>query len=105
MTINLEAEIFVCAAAASAAVEVLRLYQYYESGRRRLPARYRKLGFWIVRLLLAIVAGGLAVAYGVGRCVPALHIGASAPLILQALALGAAGGDSKVLGDSADWPS
>jgi hypothetical protein len=42
--------------------------------------------FWVARLLLAMTAGGLAIAYDIKTPVLALHIGAATPLIVQALA-------------------
>jgi hypothetical protein len=40
----------------------------------------------MIRLVLAVMAGGLALAFGAQTSVLALNIGASAPLILKALA-------------------
>ncbi len=47
---------------ASYAVEIVTLYRLYLLDQDRLPRRYRKVGFWVVRVLVATVAGGLAVA-------------------------------------------
>jgi hypothetical protein len=79
--------------AGSVAIEVVKLYHLYESadskGRKRaLPPRYRRVGFWIVRLLLATIAGGLAIAYEIDRPLLAINIGVATPLILQALGQG-----------------
>ena len=54
----------------------------------KLPDRYRHPGFWLVRLVIAVFGGGVAVAYKVQNPVAALQIGASAPLIYKALAKG-----------------
>lgn len=78
-------DIFLCAWAANIGVELVRILRYYESDAANLPHRYGRPSFWICRLLLTLIAGGLAVAYGVDKCIPALHIGASAPFILEAL--------------------
>ena len=40
------------------------------------------MGFWIVRCILALIGGGLAVAYGVVSDIVAVHIGASTPAII-----------------------
>lgn len=69
----------------SLAVEIVKIH-FVLGESRRLPLRYSKPGFWIARLLLAVTAGGLAVAYDIKTPVLALHVGAATPLIVQALA-------------------
>lgn len=69
----------------SLAVEIVKIHLLLEASRR-LPLRYLKPVFWIARLLLALTAGGLAVAYDIETPVLALHVGAATPLIVQALA-------------------
>jgi hypothetical protein len=69
----------------SLTVEVVRIHGYLSTAGR-LPLRYRRPMFWVVRLLLAMTAGGLAIAYGIETPVLALHVGAATPLIVQALA-------------------
>lgn len=69
----------------SLAVEIVKIHLLLGASRR-LPLRYLKPVFWIARLLLAVTAGGLAVAYGIETPVLALHVGAATPLIVQALA-------------------
>ena len=69
----------------SLAVEVVKIHLVLGTSRR-LPLRYTRPGFWIARLLLAVTAGGLAVAYDIKTPVLALHVGAATPLIVQALA-------------------
>lgn len=69
----------------SLAVEIVKIH-FVLGESRRLPLRYRKPGFWIARLLLALTAGSLAVAYDIETPVLALHVGAATPLIVQALA-------------------
>jgi hypothetical protein len=77
--------IFLWGLLGSVAVEVVRLIAIYEAGKA-LPARYRKRGFWIVRTLLALAGGGLAVAYDVQSPILAVHIGASTPIIVETFA-------------------
>jgi hypothetical protein len=75
----------------SCAVEVVKLYEVYNSdltGKKPLPKRYKRIGFWIIRLILAIMAGGLAVAYEIDKPLLAINIGAATPLIIQALGQG-----------------
>lgn len=69
----------------SVAVEVVKIHLVLGTSRR-LPLRYSKPLYWIARLLLAVTAGGLAVAYDIKTPVLALHVGAATPLIVQALA-------------------
>jgi hypothetical protein len=82
----------------SLAVEVINLYQIYQVATvnspktRILPARYRRAGFWIIRFLVAVIAGGLAVAHGIDKPLLAINIGAATPLLVQALAAKYEGG-------------
>ena len=69
----------------SLAVEIVQIHCLLGASRR-LPSRYSKPIYWIARLLLALTAGGLAVAYDIKTPVLALHVGAATPLIVQALA-------------------
>jgi hypothetical protein len=84
--------VFLCGFLGSCSVEVVNLYHAYSEGRGKyvLPARYRRTGFWIVRFLLALIAGGLAVAYDIDKPLLAVNIGAATPLIIQALGKGLA---------------
>ena len=68
----------------SLAVEVVLINQYIQPNGA-LPGRYRKPVFWIVRLLLATVAGGLAMAYEIDRPLLAATIGAATPLISEGI--------------------
>jgi len=72
----------------SAAVELMNLFGFYTSGRGRLPGRYRKVGFWITRFVLALIAGALAVAYEIDQRILAFNIGAATPLIITFMAKG-----------------
>ena len=69
----------------SVAVEVVRVVRVYEEGRA-FPARYRNRGFWVVRGVLALIGGCLAVAYRVPSDILALHVGASTPIITETFA-------------------
>lgn len=69
----------------SLAVEIVKIHLVLGASRR-LPLRYSKPEYWIARFLLALTAGGLAVAYDIKTPVLALHVGAATPLIVQALA-------------------
>ena len=72
----------------SAAVELVTLLGFYSSRSGRLPARYRKAGFWITRCVLALLGGALAVGYDIHQRILAFNIGASTPLIITLMARG-----------------
>jgi hypothetical protein len=54
-----------------------------------IPARYKKLPYLFVRLLLALGGGTLAVVFGAETALTAFYFGASAPIVLDKLAQGA----------------
>ena len=68
----------------SLAVEIVQIHGLLGASRK-LPSRYSRPLYWIARLLLALTAGSLAVAYDIETPVLALHVGAATPLIVQAL--------------------
>jgi hypothetical protein len=80
--------IFACGLGGSLAVEIVTLHQYYERGDITLPERYKSIGFWIIRFLLAIIGGCLALAYEIDKPLLAANIGAATPLIIKAFAEG-----------------
>ena len=80
--------VFLCGFGGSAAVEVVLLYQFYQVEPFVLPERYTKTSFWVVRTLLAIIGGGLALAYDIDKPLLAANIGAATPLIIKAFAEG-----------------
>jgi len=86
--------VFLSGVAGSVAVEIVSLNQIMQDSAQ-IPDRYRKLLFWIVRLLLAVVAGGLALAYGIEKPLLAANIGAATPLIIKAFSerIGPTNGD------------
>jgi hypothetical protein len=77
--------IFLFGLLGSAAVEVVEVLAIYKSGRR-FPVRYQKTGFWTVRVILGLIGGGLALAYGVQSDILAVHIGATTPIIIETFA-------------------
>ena len=81
-------ETFLWGFSGSAAVEVVTLLGFYYKNRPRLPDRYRKIGFWVTRLILACLAGALAVGYDIDGKILAFNIGAATPLIITSLARG-----------------
>jgi len=81
-------ETFLWGFSGSAAVEVVTLLGFYYKNRPQLPDRYRKIGFWVTRLILASLAGALAVGYDIDGRILAFNIGAATPLIITSLARG-----------------
>ncbi len=81
-------ETFAWGFAGSGAVEVVALLSSYYSTPIELPARYRKPGFWVTRIVLACLAGVLAVGYEIDQRILAFNIGAATPLIINSLARG-----------------
>ena len=69
-------------------VAIIELYRASRVGR--LPERYHRIGFWTARALLAVLAGGLAVAFDVDHPVKAICIGAAALIVARKMA----GGDN-----------
>ena len=54
-----------------------------------LPSRYKKPAYIVVRLLLALAGGTLAVVFDSPTALAAFYLGASAPIVLDKLAQGA----------------
>ena len=69
----------------SCAAEVVVIYQIYQR-EAAFPRRYSKIGYWFIRFLVAVIAGGLAVFYKLADPLPAFHVGVATPLIIQAFA-------------------
>jgi hypothetical protein len=71
----------------SMAVEVVTLFRLLQRADAppALPARYRTVLYWAVRIALAAVGGGLAVAYNIENPILAANIGAATPAIVMTL--------------------
>jgi fructose-specific phosphotransferase system IIC component len=65
----------------SVAVEVVCLVQACKGGNP-LPKHVQEPGYWALRLLQAIIAGFLAVAFQAANPLVALEIGAAVPAIV-----------------------
>lgn len=64
-------------------------YTHLHVGSRHgLPQKYKTPVFWSLRLLLALVGGGLAVAYEVQQPLLAFHIGAASQALIREFAQG-----------------
>ena len=81
-------ETFLWGFAGSVAVEVVALLSFYYTHPVELPERYRRVGFWITRFVLATLAGAIAIGYGIEQRILAFNIGAATPLIITSLARG-----------------
>lgn len=73
----------------SLVVEVGACARAASNGDGSLPNRYFKVGYLIIRLLLALAGGTLAVVFDSQTPLAAFYLGASAPIVLDKLAQGA----------------
>lgn len=76
--------IFLCAVLGSGLVELVFAHQILEANKK-FPARYRKPIFWVVRCLLAVGSGFLALIFEVPSGVLALQMGVTAPAVITAM--------------------
>jgi hypothetical protein len=77
---------FVWAAGGSLSLEIISLHNAIRAEKATgLPAYYRDPLFWIVRGLVAVIAGMLVIAEKAGNPLLAINIGAAAPAILDSL--------------------
>jgi hypothetical protein len=83
-------EQFLWGFAGSVAVEIVTIFHILQQAERELtlPIRYRAPFYWFVRVALAAVGGGLAVAYDIDSRILAANIGAATPAIIVALTRG-----------------
>lgn len=81
-------EIFTWGFSGSVAVDVVTAAQFFNAPKVDFPDRYRRIAYYFVRFLLALVAGGLAVAYEIDKAILAANIGAATPLIIQTFSQG-----------------
>jgi len=67
----------------SIAVEIVNLTRAYNLGK--IPRRYKRQPYWILRFLLAVVAGLVAIIFETEKPIQAFTIGVAAPLIIRRL--------------------
>jgi hypothetical protein len=80
---------FLWGAFGSAAVEVVGAFTALSQDEVVLPPKYRRPSYYVSRIVMAAVAGGVAVAQDItAKPWLALQIGAGAPLILTSIAQG-----------------
>ena len=82
------AEVFLFGFSGSAAMEVVAALPIFHNQPIIVPERYKLISFWVLRTLFAVIAGGLAIVYNADTRLLAVNVGASAPLLLQALGQG-----------------
>jgi hypothetical protein len=87
-------EIFLWGLGGSLAVEAVELSKIYYRRKFSLPYRYTLWHFYLSRLILSLVGGGLAVAYGIDKPLLAANIGAATPLLIEALSRGLSDGNT-----------
>jgi hypothetical protein len=87
-------EIFLWGLGGSLAVEAVELSKVYYRSRFSLPYRYKLWHFYVSRILLSLVGGGLAVAYAIDKPLLAANIGAATPLLIEALSRGLSDGNN-----------
>lgn len=81
-------DIFLWGMGGSIAIEIINFYNLFMQETIIIPDRYKSFLFWVVRIIISLMAGGLAVAYDINTKLLAINVGASAPLIFQALSQG-----------------
>jgi hypothetical protein len=78
-------EVFFWGFSGSIAVDVVAVAQFYDKQQIIIPERFKHIAFYVIRFLMAIIAGGLAVAYKIDEILLAVNIGAATPLLIQSL--------------------
>ena len=76
---------FIWGLVGSLALEIVDINEVFQVQQITIPERYKRVGYWIVRLCLAFMGGVLAVASNTQTPYSALAIGAAAPLVIRAL--------------------
>ncbi|MCK1728919.1 hypothetical protein [Bradyrhizobium sp. 142] len=85
MTLNSGLQVFLVGFFGGILIELVHWYAIRKDGR--LPDYAKSAQYWIASVVMALVGGGLAVLYFGSKAegIVALHVGLSAPLILQKL--------------------
>ena len=72
----------------SISAEIIDIFQYFNQEPVTVPERYKKWNYYVVRLIVALVAGDLVTARNITQPDIAFAIGAVAPLIINNLSKG-----------------
>jgi len=83
-----DAQMFLYGFLGSLAIEVVTLWQIFQAPTIVVPERFKRKIFYVIRFILAVIGGGLAVIYDIDKPLLAVNIGVATPLILQGLATG-----------------
>src|SRR6476659_8126511 len=102
MSVDPQLTAFLLGCVGGLAVELVVLHRGFERGK--VPARYRKFWFWVVRLSLALVGGVFAWVYYNPVLHPVLyvHVGAATPALLMQFAATVPGAGGGAPGDEAE---
>lgn len=79
-------DVFIWGVCGSLAVEIVEFTKLYYRHNFSMPYRYKLWHFYVLRLMLASIGGGLAIAYAIDTPLLAANIGAATPLLIEALA-------------------
>lgn len=85
MTLNSALQVFLTGFFGGVLIEFVHWYAIRKDGR--MPDYAKSALYWLTSVVMALVGGGLAVLYFGNKAegIVALHVGLSAPLILQKL--------------------
>lgn len=85
MTLTTVWQVFLAGLAGGILLELVHWYSIRKDGK--WPDYGSSPQYWVLSMIMAVAGGGLAVLYFGGRAegIVALHVGLSAPLILQKL--------------------
>lgn len=97
--------IFLWGCAGSISVEIINLYSVYQQDKISMPDRYKRVGYYIVRFFLVIMAGGLTLAYKLDNPLLALNIGAATPVLIQTFAKGVTAATERTIGRGTEHAS
>jgi hypothetical protein len=75
-------QVFFYAFVGSVAVDVIAILAIYRADKE-FPPEYKKYGYWFFRIVLALIGGVLAFAFGARTPLLALQIGATAPALIE----------------------
>lgn len=76
-------ETFLWGAFGSIALEVITFWRAVRRNRYIFSFEQRQIGYYVVRLVVAIIAGGVAVGVGAQSKLLAIHVGVAMPLIIE----------------------
>src|SRR5713226_7891967 len=78
-------ELFLWGCLGAVGIELFSAVRYLQEPPGRLPARYLNAAYWLSRLVLVLISGGLSVMIGARSVIGAVYVGAAAPLLFATL--------------------